>query len=241
MQLPIRINTVTLPPSLPLPRLVHSQPLSIQCTRPGIQAIVADDAHNYKEAFDHYCKAIEKFVIVSRGAPGWVGDTVRPRVEVYVKRAECLKKLLADEERKSLETEKRETRQSNQREKLERRLVLRDAEITRMASEISVLSTKIRTLTTQLEEAQLELQRTKGPSSRPVEHFCTITSHLLRDPVMTTCGCGATVEREAVRRWFSAGHASCPQCLAPLASDVVLPNVALRNIIQRWPNSGHPV
>ena len=59
-----------------------------------------------------------------------------------------------------------------------------------------------------------------------------IPLQLLKDPVVTTCRCGSTFERSAVQQWWAMGNASCPMCLSPLSSQSLVPNVALRRVVQ---------
>jgi hypothetical protein len=70
------------------------------------------------------------------------------------------------------------------------------------------------------------------PKTHPPEHYCAVSLQLMRDPVLTLCRCGSTYERSAVQQWWALGNTSCPMCLSALASTTLVPNVALRGLIQ---------
>eukprot|EP00037_Helgoeca_nana_P016604 m.156059 g.156059 ORF g.156059 m.156059 type:complete len:243 (+) comp23606_c0_seq2:276-1004(+) len=214
------------------------------------QAIAADDGKRYAEAMDCYCKGITKFLIVIKGAPTHIGDSIRPRVESYCRRAEAIKTMLAADENSkqphpqpqpqpqpSPTSDRRHSEQqrtSPTADRLERALALCKVKAARQSAEIGVLTAKVQQLTTDLAAAAPAAGSPAHGVRRPVEHYCAVTAELLKDPVMTTCGCGATMERNAVLQWWGSGNRSCPQCLTELASTVIAPNVALRNIVHSW-------
>eukprot|EP00923_Selenidium_pygospionis_P047994 GHVN01082706.1.p1 GENE.GHVN01082706.1~~GHVN01082706.1.p1 ORF type:complete len:179 (+),score=26.70 GHVN01082706.1:40-576(+) len=67
-------------------------------------------------------------------------------------------------------------------------------------------------------------------SARPYEHFCPITTQVMTDPVMITCG--DTFERSAILEWFES-NTSCPFCREP-SDKRLMPNKALKKVIQDW-------
>jgi hypothetical protein len=69
------------------------------------------------------------------------------------------------------------------------------------------------------------------PRQRPDEHFCSITCDVMSDPVMIECG--DTFERLAIEEWFK-DHDTCPYCRSTCSKDVLLPNRAVKKMIQDW-------
>jgi len=66
----------------------------------------------------------------------------------------------------------------------------------------------------------------------PEAFICPITQLIMKDPV--TLLDGHTYEREAIEKWFNAGHATSPLTNRPLGSKIIKPNYALRNAIEDW-------
>mmetsp|Transcript_6073 Transcript_6073/g.15509 ORF Transcript_6073/g.15509 Transcript_6073/m.15509 type:complete len:253 (+) Transcript_6073:271-1029(+) len=223
------------------------------------RAIAADDAKEYQEALAHYCTAIEAFLAVTAAGATWVGQLLRPRIDVYCHRAEHIKAILAGKTKTGgggggTETDgagKRARRARGQpcadpaaptaeqqrTEALQRRLASKEREATHLAAEVAVLTAKVHEMHTalhRLKSAHPSSAHHPSHANRPPEHFCPVSKRLLQDPVLTTCGCGVSVEHDAARRWWGGGAPSCPACRAPLASTAVFPNVALRNLVRRW-------
>ncbi|CAD6210371.1 unnamed protein product [Miscanthus lutarioriparius] len=77
-----------------------------------------------------------------------------------------------------------------------------------------------------------------GSSSSSVElaipaHFrCPISLDLMRDPV--TAPTGITYDRESIEAWLDTGRATCPVTHAPLRHEDLVPNHAIRRVIQDW-------
>lgn len=65
--------------------------------------------------------------------------------------------------------------------------------------------------------------------SIPNEYFCPITHQLMKDPVIATDG--YTYERCAIERWFQGGHGRSPMTNMPLATQTLIPNQTLKNMI----------
>ncbi|KAK7242761.1 sacsin [Aureococcus anophagefferens] len=63
----------------------------------------------------------------------------------------------------------------------------------------------------------------------PAEFLCAITRECMVDPVIAADG--FSYERSAIERWFRAKRTS-PQTNAPLASTALVPNIALRGLIE---------
>ena len=61
--------------------------------------------------------------------------------------------------------------------------------------------------------------------------MCPISRELMDDPVM--CTDGHSYDRKNIARWLTE-HNTSPATGAPLASNVLLPNIALRNAIEEW-------
>ena len=60
--------------------------------------------------------------------------------------------------------------------------------------------------------------------------LCPITQEVMRDPVIGSDG--ITYERTAIEAWFSAGHSTSPLTRAPMTSRSLVPNIALRAMIE---------
>lgn len=75
-------------------------------------------------------------------------------------------------------------------------------------------------------EQDSHLPRTDGPSFRGI--FCPITQDIMADPVVASDG--HSYERKAIVRWFASNLRS-PLTNEPIASTVVVPNLALRSLI----------
>jgi hypothetical protein len=69
------------------------------------------------------------------------------------------------------------------------------------------------------------------PRQRPDEHLCSITCEVMSDPVMIECG--DTFERSAIEEWFK-DHDTCPYCRSTCNKDMLLPNRAVKKMIQDW-------
>lgn len=69
---------------------------------------------------------------------------------------------------------------------------------------------------------------------RPREHFCPITSEIMRDPVVASDG--FSYEREAIQHWFDS-HNRSPMTNAVLDDLSLRPNFALRSTIDDWDNT----
>nr|GLL18978.1 U-box domain-containing protein 21-like [Ipomoea trifida] len=80
--------------------------------------------------------------------------------------------------------------------------------------------------------------------SIPTNFICPITLDLMKDPV--TLSTGITYDRESIERWLEAGSKTCPvtnQALTTAARDLIIPNHAIRKMIQGWcvENKSHGV
>jgi len=63
------------------------------------------------------------------------------------------------------------------------------------------------------------------------DHFlCPITQEVMADPVIGSDG--ITYERSAIEAWFAAGHRTSPLTRQPMVSQSLVPNIALRSMIQ---------
>uniref|UniRef100_A0A0D9VRQ7 U-box domain-containing protein n=1 Tax=Leersia perrieri TaxID=77586 RepID=A0A0D9VRQ7_9ORYZ len=76
-----------------------------------------------------------------------------------------------------------------------------------------------------------------SPPAPPLEipaHFrCPISLDLMRDPV--TAPTGITYDREGIEAWLDTGRAAvCPVTHAPLRHEDLVPNHAIRRVIQDW-------
>mmetsp|Transcript_100607 Transcript_100607/g.224852 ORF Transcript_100607/g.224852 Transcript_100607/m.224852 type:complete len:192 (+) Transcript_100607:157-732(+) len=76
---------------------------------------------------------------------------------------------------------------------------------------------------------RLRSRADQGLFDIPHEFKCPIVLTVMQDPVLAADG--YTYEREAILRWFASGNSHSPMTNAPLASQEVLPNFALRSQI----------
>ncbi|XP_062210520.1 U-box domain-containing protein 21-like [Phragmites australis] len=66
----------------------------------------------------------------------------------------------------------------------------------------------------------------------PAHFRCPISLDLMKDPV--TAPTGITYDRESIEAWLDTGHATCPVTHAPLRHEDLVPNHAIRRVIQDW-------
>ncbi|KAL6596295.1 hypothetical protein ACP70R_047659 [Stipagrostis hirtigluma subsp. patula] len=66
----------------------------------------------------------------------------------------------------------------------------------------------------------------------PAHFRCPISLDLMRDPV--TAPTGITYDRESIEAWLDTGRATCPVTHAPLRQEDLVPNHAIRRVIQDW-------
>jgi len=66
----------------------------------------------------------------------------------------------------------------------------------------------------------------------PAHFRCPISLDLMRDPV--TGPTGITYDRESIEAWLDTGRATCPVTHAPLRHEDLVPNHAIRRVIQDW-------
>lgn len=65
------------------------------------------------------------------------------------------------------------------------------------------------------------------------DHFrCPISLDLMRDPV--TAPTGITYDRQSIERWLDTGKSTCPVTNRALAGEDLIPNHAIRRLIQDW-------
>lgn len=66
----------------------------------------------------------------------------------------------------------------------------------------------------------------------PPECTCPITQEVMRDPVI--CADGTTYEKDAILAWFARGNHTSPLSGLRLEHRTLIPNLALRGILQRF-------
>jgi len=86
-----------------------------------------------------------------------------------------------------------------------------------------------RALRDELAAAKLAASRPLQQSQLPTEFLCPITREVMDDPVIAADG--FTYERRALERWL-ASHATSPQTNARLPSRLLVPNRALKALIE---------
>eukprot|EP00759_Apiculatamorpha_spiralis_P014450 PhF_6_TR21075/c0_g1_i3/m.30370 len=76
------------------------------------------------------------------------------------------------------------------------------------------------------------LVKAADTQSCPNEFICPISKCLMDDPVVTSDG--HTYQRGAIQEWFDSGHETSPLTNAILPNLTLIPNFALRNMIESW-------
>lgn len=66
----------------------------------------------------------------------------------------------------------------------------------------------------------------------PDEFRCPISLDLMRDPVIVASG--HTYDRNSIARWINSGHYTCPKSGQKLLHMALVPNYALKSLIQQW-------
>ncbi|KAG9144692.1 hypothetical protein Leryth_021535 [Lithospermum erythrorhizon] len=66
----------------------------------------------------------------------------------------------------------------------------------------------------------------------PDEFRCPISLDLMKDPVIIASG--HTYERHSIAQWINSGHHTCPKSGQRLIHMALIPNYALRSLIQQW-------
>lgn len=66
----------------------------------------------------------------------------------------------------------------------------------------------------------------------PTHFRCSISLDLMKDPV--TLSTGITYDRDSIEKWIEAGNQTCPVTNQVLTSFEVIPNHAIRKMIQDW-------
>lgn len=72
----------------------------------------------------------------------------------------------------------------------------------------------------------------------PHECICPISQEIMADPVV--CADGHTYDRRGIEQWFASGKRTSPLTGAVLSSLSLIPNHALRSLIQSQSQSSHP-
>ncbi|KAE9596124.1 hypothetical protein Lal_00030906 [Lupinus albus] len=68
--------------------------------------------------------------------------------------------------------------------------------------------------------------------STPTHFRCPITLDMMKDPV--TLSTGITYDRDSIEKWFNNGNNTCPVTKRVLTTFDMIPNHALRKMIQDW-------
>lgn len=66
---------------------------------------------------------------------------------------------------------------------------------------------------------------------RPDQHICPISHEVMSAPVMISCG--HTFEQSVIAKWF-LNNETCPTCRTPVVTTAMIPNIALRQLIEKW-------
>ncbi|TMX02498.1 hypothetical protein EJD97_021356 [Solanum chilense] len=69
-------------------------------------------------------------------------------------------------------------------------------------------------------------------SDVPDELRCPISLDLIRDPVIVSSG--HTYDRNSIAQWINSGHHTCPISGQKLIHMALIPNYALKSLIQQW-------
>ncbi|KAL1559273.1 E3 ubiquitin-protein ligase pub1 [Salvia divinorum] len=118
-----------------------------------------------------------------------------------------------------------------------------------VVSNINSLISLISISKTSVEEnstAHVDLKKRKVPTSNhqdqsfssfmavsvPDEFRCPISLDLMNDPVIVASG--HTYDRSSIAQWINSGHHTCPKSGQRLIHMALIPNYALRSLIQQW-------
>ncbi|XP_047940262.1 U-box domain-containing protein 1-like isoform X2 [Salvia hispanica] len=118
-----------------------------------------------------------------------------------------------------------------------------------VVSNINSLISLISMSKTSVEEnsrAHVDLKKRKVPTSNrqdqsfssfmavsvPDEFRCPISLDLMNDPVIVASG--HTYDRSSIAQWINSGHHTCPKSGQRLIHMALIPNYALRSLIQQW-------
>ncbi|KAK7385781.1 hypothetical protein VNO78_31637 [Psophocarpus tetragonolobus] len=66
----------------------------------------------------------------------------------------------------------------------------------------------------------------------PDEFRCPISLDLMRDPVIVSSG--HTYDRPSIAQWINSGHPTCPKSGQRLIHTALIPNCALKSLVQQW-------
>ncbi|XP_062157253.1 U-box domain-containing protein 1-like [Alnus glutinosa] len=66
----------------------------------------------------------------------------------------------------------------------------------------------------------------------PDEFRCPISLDLMRDPVIVASG--HTYDRNSIAQWINSGHYTCPKSGQTLLHMALVPNYALKSLMQQW-------
>jgi hypothetical protein len=66
----------------------------------------------------------------------------------------------------------------------------------------------------------------------PDEFRCPVSLDLMRDPVIVASG--HTYDRNSIARWINSGHYTCPKSGQKLLHMALVPNYALKSLMQQW-------
>ncbi|KAL2479313.1 U-box domain-containing protein 16 [Abeliophyllum distichum] len=66
----------------------------------------------------------------------------------------------------------------------------------------------------------------------PADFRCPISLDLMRDPVVVSTG--QTYDRSSISLWIESGHNTCPKTGQTLVHSLLIPNLALKNLIAMW-------
>lgn len=69
-------------------------------------------------------------------------------------------------------------------------------------------------------------------SNVPDEFRCPISLDLMRDPVIVSSG--HTYDRHSIAEWINSGHHTCPKSGQRLIHTALIPNYALKSLVQQW-------
>ncbi|GLJ32783.1 hypothetical protein SUGI_0660110 [Cryptomeria japonica] len=82
------------------------------------------------------------------------------------------------------------------------------------------------------EPAAPDLGISSSIESIPDDFKCPISLDLMRDPAIVATG--QTYDRASITRWIEEGHSTCPKSGQKLLHTNLIPNNALRSLIERW-------
>ncbi|KAK7276413.1 hypothetical protein RIF29_17552 [Crotalaria pallida] len=111
-------------------------------------------------------------------------------------------------------------------------MIFRNGEIERDEEECKPLSAFLYTNKMLHDNSSSSYQPMSIVPNIPDEFRCPISLDLMRDPVIVSSG--HTYDRISIAQWINSGHHTCPKSGQRLIHTALIPNYALKSLVQQW-------